>query len=50
MVKVGEFIIFIVEWVWLECEKLLSDGVFSDFLNVFVSIGGLSVISVEFEK
>ena len=36
--------------VWLKCEKSLSDGAFSDFLNVFFAIGGLSVISAELEK
>lgn len=50
MVKAGELTTLTAERVWLECEKSLSDGAFSDFLNVLASIGGLSVISAELEK
>ncbi len=50
MVKAGELNTLTAERVWLECEKSLSDGAFSEFLNVLASIHGLYVISPELES
>ncbi|MCQ8881070.1 tRNA nucleotidyltransferase [Pseudoalteromonas shioyasakiensis] len=50
MVKAGELNTLTAERVWLECEKSLSDGAFSEFLNVLASIGGLHVVSAELEE
>ena len=50
MVKAKELNTLTAERVWLECEKSLNDGAFSEFLNVLASIGGLHVISSELES